>query len=104
MAGLATHINTMPSSTPARTLVTAIIIAIHHGMFDNNGSVTAVTARRAWGAVIEDQRASPLGIFCRRNRGEMPFVTKPVTAATMVTRITLNERMKGTLCGTRSRK
>lgn len=43
IAGLATHISTMLSNKAARTLVTAIIIAFHHAMFENTGSVTPVT-------------------------------------------------------------
>jgi hypothetical protein len=56
IAGLATHISTMLSNNAARTLVTATIIAFHHAIFENNGSVTGVTAWRDWGIVMRIRR------------------------------------------------
>jgi hypothetical protein len=46
----------MLSNKAARTLVTAIIIAFHHAIFENNGSVTGVTAWRDWGIVMRIRR------------------------------------------------
>jgi len=66
IAGLATHISTMLSNKAARTLVTAIIIPIHHAMFENTGSVTGVTAWRVWDAVIADQKVYLLTIAKRK--------------------------------------
>ena len=56
IAGLATHISTMLSNKAARPLVTAIIIALHHAMFENTGSVTGVTALRVSDTVVADQK------------------------------------------------
>jgi len=50
----------MPNNKAARTLVTAIIIASYHAMFENTGSVTGVTAWRVLDAIVADQRYSGL--------------------------------------------
>jgi hypothetical protein len=69
IAGLATHISTMLSNKAARTLVTEIIIAIHHAMFANIESVTGVTAWSVREAEIVDQKVYWLTISCGGRAG-----------------------------------
>src|SRR6266566_1472879 len=77
IAGLAAHISTMLSNKAARPLVTAIIIALHHVMFENTGSVTGVTAWRVWDTVVADQKVCWL-TTCGRGEtgGERPHKMK----------------------------
>ena len=57
----------MLSNKAGRTLLTAIIIAFDHAMFENTGSVTGVTAWCVWDAMIADQEVIALSRF-RVNR------------------------------------
>jgi hypothetical protein len=59
----------MLSNKAARTLVTEIIIAIHHAMFANIESVTGVTAWSVREAEIVDQKVYWLTISCGGRAG-----------------------------------
>jgi hypothetical protein len=71
----------MLSKNAPRGRVTTIIIAFHHAMFENTGSVTGVTGCRVWQA-IADQKVYVCDVAkAGKTGGENPRKIEPLFAA-----------------------